>query len=598
MIEPVRGRQLKHSFLVSSETVMHLCRYSRSSVLSGHILDSCPLSLNSSQKDGCVCRKRTRVPYGTDYIRVLQCMHPDDYRGNPINAEEARQRAIDSTRAASKVPEIDMSETAVKQKTAKPGVDAPLWAGIDIPIIGLTGPKESGKTVFASTICPEQTLMIDCEGSSASYNLPYKRRVDLFAEMAARGIAEPKPIDAFETWKSICDAVKPGEYAVVVTDPWDFVQHGLHDWVLKNPGKFDKTAGQYAKASGLVWGDLKNWLHMYLMMLARKCNTGHGNGSVAMICHEGVEWKGGAPTGRMKTRGVDTIYQLASLFLNFERKPDSKGVVAREPSAYTCQSHRGKCRLMHTEMSGDGELLSTPILPPRLEKATPAMIRKYIQKPCDYNKLKTAELAVPQSLSEDDKLEMKAQIAATELETAQLQAAARAEAQEREERLIKAREQQAARVAAAQKQIGQMQSLNAGEQEPVPVAEKMPDLDVDGNEVPEIDMGDEEVPFTASIKAVLDKELGGFCTEQSVAPSKKFEPAPEVKPPVWQVIEDQRRELGITDADWIGKILAKRGVKTTTDLPEPEAESIRKTLYEKLTKRDMEASAGKSTSGK
>jgi hypothetical protein len=152
----------------------------------------------------------------------------------------------------------------------------------------LTGPKESGKTVFASTIRPEQTLMIDCEMSSASYTLPYKKRVDLFKVLAKKNIAEPKPIDAFMAWKEICDSVKPGEYQVIVTDPWDFIQHGLHDWVLKNPGKFDKTAGQYAKASGLVWGDLKNWLHMYLSMLASRID-----GSVVLINHEGVEWKGG-----------------------------------------------------------------------------------------------------------------------------------------------------------------------------------------------------------------------------------------------------------------------------------------------------------------
>lgn len=294
-----------------------------------------------------------------------------------------------------------------------------LWQGIDIPVIGVTGPKASGKTVFASTINPQETLYIDAEMSTASYGgIPYKKRVDLFAELEASGTLEPTAEETFLAWKSIVDAIQPGEYRVIVTDPWDFIQHGLHAWIEKHPEKFNKTAGQYAKASMMVWGDVKTWLHTYTAMVCRRLN----HGSMVFINHEGDEFKGGSATGKKKTKGVDTIYQLASLYLNFERKPDQKGKIPAVPAAYTCESRRGKSRLMHVEMH-DGELLTKPILPARIPLCTPKAIREYIAQPADFERPKKGELAPDEVLSDDEKLLLQQNIAANQLEQEQLKLA-------------------------------------------------------------------------------------------------------------------------------------------------------------------------------
>src|SRR5208337_2626505 len=52
-----------------------------------------------------------------------------------------------------------------------------------------------------------------------------------------------------------------------------------------------------------------------------------------------------------------------------------------------------------------------PILPPRLPECTPDAIHKYILSPPDYSKLAAGERMPDQSMSEDDKLRMQAQIA-------------------------------------------------------------------------------------------------------------------------------------------------------------------------------------------
>ena len=76
---------------------MHLCKFSRSEILFGLILDECPLDLTRTEAKQCQCRKRLYNVPPAD-LRVLSCTYPDDWKGNPVSAI--------------KQVEFDMTETA------------------------------------------------------------------------------------------------------------------------------------------------------------------------------------------------------------------------------------------------------------------------------------------------------------------------------------------------------------------------------------------------------------------------------------------------------------------------------------------------------
>lgn len=286
-----------------------------------------------------------------------------------------------------------------------------LWNGTDIPVIGLTGPKASGKTLWASTIDPEHTLMIDCEMSSASYSaIPYAERVDLFEELHAAG-KEPTPLNAWLLVKEKVESADPAKIRVVAIDPWDFVQNGFVEWIRNNPEQFNHTKGQYEKMSGMMWGDAKGWLHMWLGMQAKRLN----HGTFVLINHLGLVWRDGKPTKKDKAKGLDTIYQLASLYLRLERPVDpGSGKMAVLPTGITAEVAGGKSRLVKQDFK-DGVLTLVPILPPQIPDCTPQKIRDYIGAPAGAKKqLSEKEKYKPAPLSEEEKLQAQEQISENE----------------------------------------------------------------------------------------------------------------------------------------------------------------------------------------
>jgi len=406
--------------------------------------------------------------------------------------------------------------------------DQSLWCGTDIPIIGLTGPKASGKTLFASTIRPAETLMIDCEMSSASYaGIPYKKRVDLFEELKRRNL-EPTPINAWQVVKEIVETTEG--VRVVVIDTWDFVQQGYVEDVGQHPERFKRTRAQYEKATGLLWADVKSSLHMWLGTQARRIN-----GTIVLINHLGNVWEGGKPTGKEKAKGVDTIYQLASLYIRMDRTPDTNGKVPAVPAGFVTEAIGGKSRLVHTVVKDDGTIELKPTLPPRIPECTPQAIRQYIQTPPNYDKLKKSELAPPEVMSDEQKLELKAKIAEDNAKAAE----ARLSALEMMKQAGQRRATEAARPAAPQVAPAAATVQPATEQ---PAA---------------------DVPFDVDEKPV------------DVAQKSVFE-----------IIEEQRRQLGISDTQWAG-VLAKTGAKTTSELSAERAEELRKKMWNQLTARDM-----------
>ena len=288
---------------------------------------------------------------------------------------------------------------------------APLWPK-PIPIIGGTGDKGHGKTRFGLSICPgPQTLVYDLEQSSASYDYIGFERIDVQKEMHAKHPKGYKPVQLFTWWLDHIRSIPAGKYRVIMVDPVTDLEAGLADWVEANPQAFGHTAGQYASMSGIKWGDVKNHEKLVLADICARCECFY------FTAHIGTEFKGGKATDQKKAKGKETLFELASLYLWFERKPDSKGAVPNIPAAKVIKSRLEIGNVV------DGEVYSFSVLPPRLEQATPGAIRKYFTSPAGGRPLQAGELAPEERLSEDEKLRLRAQIAADEAIAAQARGA-------------------------------------------------------------------------------------------------------------------------------------------------------------------------------
>lgn len=291
-----------------------------------------------------------------------------------------------------------------------------LWSGRDIPIIGLTGEFESGKTLFVLSIDPncfdpaanKTTLLWDTEGSASPYasslNFEHRNLHDVMAEQFPNG---HKPINLFQTWYAETLAIQPGQYSVLGLDVVTEIEDGLCDWVRKNPAEFGHTAGQYQKMEGLFWGDVKSYWKRILSSLASRCEV------FAFTSHMRAVWSGSSPIpGKRAPKGKETLMELASLYLKLERIAEpGKPKAPRKPVGILLKSRLASVDPKTKEFY--------PILPPRLPEATPDAIRAYIATPPDYSKLKKAEQAVDQSMTPAEELAIRAQIAENNAVTAQ-----------------------------------------------------------------------------------------------------------------------------------------------------------------------------------
>lgn len=281
----------------------------------------------------------------------------------------------------------------------------PLWPNNQkLEIIGLTGPYESGKTLFICTIDPTRTVIFDTEKSSASYEQSLGfTRVDLSK------LSGKKPIELFQEWHKGVQRIQPGRFRVGGLDTVSEIESGLSDWVWENPAEFGHTRGQYEKMEGLYWGDVKEYWKRVLTDLSSRFET------FAFASHLRQEWSGNKPTGKQKPKGKETLMELASLYLWLERKPDDKGKVPVKPSARVLKSRLVTGR--YNEQTGEFE--GVPILPPRLPEATPFAIRQYMLNPPDYSKLKVGERVQSETMSADDRLLLETSKAEFERDAAQ-----------------------------------------------------------------------------------------------------------------------------------------------------------------------------------
>ena len=396
-------------------------------------------------------------------------------------------------------------------KTAAPAPQPrPLWPNNQkLEIIGLTGEYASGKTLFALTIDPARTLVFDTEKSAGTYESLGFSRVDL-AKLTDR-----KPIELFGHWWAGIKRVPAGKYRVGVLDTVSEIESGLADWVEQHPGDFGHTKGQYDKMEGLFWGDVKELWKRILSDLASRFET------FVFTAHLRNVWEGGRPTGKRAPKGKETLMELASLYLHLERKPDDKGRVADKPSARVL-----KTRLARTAVDDAGEITIKPILPPYLPEATPAAIRKYIEQPADYTKLKKSELLPEERLSDDQRLAMQATVAEANRDAEQAKLS----------RMELMRHAGAAQGAATQK-------AEAAER---PTAHEMLAQSFEG-----VSNGEPPLPTIgpvdpATIKASL---------------------------PQLSLLHALQGELGMSDAQFAG-VVAKRGVNSANDLTHDQAAEL------------------------
>lgn len=289
----------------------------------------------------------------------------------------------------------------------------PLWPQ-PVPVLGLTGKVFSGKSLFGVTICPGPgTRVYDNEQSTKNYESLGFDRIDISREMLKKFPHGHSAKDTFLWWRDHIRQIPAGKFRVIGLDTVSEIEDGLIDYVQANPAEFGKTAAQYAKAKGLMWGDVKRLWKSTLDDLASRCETFY------FTAHLKSEWVGGAPTGKQIPKGQATLDELASLYLWLERGLDESGKPRREPVAEVRKSRLASFRFD----PATGETTVVPSLPSRIPIATPAAIRRYMIAPPDPSNLRPEECAKPDILSEDERLAMRARIAADELEAQRLRVA-------------------------------------------------------------------------------------------------------------------------------------------------------------------------------
>lgn len=279
-----------------------------------------------------------------------------------------------------------------------------LWSeDVEVPLIVGTGAFGNGKTMFGLSICPgPETLVYDNECSSLSYISIGFDHVDMAASLRQAYGEKFTAQQRYQWWKE--DTIrrgKTGKYRVLVVDPASELEEGLADYIKTHVSEFGLSADQVQKSSGLFWGAMKSEWKKTLDMLRTYFET------IYLTVHLRTKYNGNVPTSELEPKGKETLFELASLFLWFEK---IEGTAC--PAANVLKSRLSKFTYVN------GEFTPVAILPPRLPRATPHAIREYIAKPVDYAKLSKKEKVQEHTLSDDQKLQLQATIATAENERA------------------------------------------------------------------------------------------------------------------------------------------------------------------------------------
>jgi hypothetical protein len=287
--------------------------------------------------------------------------------------------------------------------------------------------------------------------------------VDMAAELARKFNGRRyTAVDRYLWWRDdVLSRAKSGQFRVCVVDPASEIEDGIADYIKTHVGEFDLTLAQIQKSAGLFWGAMKKEWKLTLEQFRPLFET------LYLTVHLRDQFVGNAPSGKREPKGKDTLMELASLSLWFDRTADKDGSVSAAPAANVLKS-----RLARPTIDPEtGEIEIVPILPPRLPKATPAAIRGYIAKPPNYKKLKEDERVHEKQMTDEEKIRLQAQIANDQRATAEAevtriermsQAAAAQQSQAAQAAAMPAADQSAAAAASQQaKTAARGQAANA-----------------------------------------------------------------------------------------------------------------------------------------
>lgn len=313
----------------------------------------------------------------------------------------------------------------------------PLWGDQKIEVIVGTGEFGVGKTTFGVLICPgPETLVCDNEGSSSNYQASVGFvHLDMAVELSKKHPKGYTDIDRYLWFRDdFFRLVQTRQYRVAMVDPFSEIEAGLCKFVEKNCTQYGLTPAQVQKSPGLFYAAVKAQLKNDLDRMRPYVET------IYLVVHMRDEWKNGVRTGKREPKGKETLFELASLFLEFQPGKDAKGNPCKAPAAVVLKS-----RLSRMQLTEDGDMDVLPILPPRVPKATPAEIRKYIAAPPDYSKLRPEERIKEREMTDEEKLRLQATIAESQQRTAEAELAR----QQTVERQLEAQRAAAERMEAA-----------------------------------------------------------------------------------------------------------------------------------------------------
>lgn len=294
----------------------------------------------------------------------------------------------------------------------------PLWpAGKKIQFFGATGPQWSGKSMLGLSIAPgrrngiARTLAYDMELSLGDYAEGVQcDRIDVPAELIKKyGERETTPLEKFLWFKESVMSVARGKHDVIMVDPVNELESGIRQYVQQNPTKFGYTDKQFERSPPLLETAMQEYWKALLANIASRCQTFY------YTVHLRDQFQGATPTGKKEPRGRKVISELSSLFLWLERVAPREGAnVGKMPEIPVGKVL--KERLGKVEIGADGEVICTPVLPPRLPEASAKAIREYLLNPPNYKRLKADEKYIEPTLSDDERLLLQSQIANTRLQ--------------------------------------------------------------------------------------------------------------------------------------------------------------------------------------
>lgn len=285
---------------------------------------------------------------------------------------------------------------------------------VRIPVLGVTGPYLSGKSMFCLMIAPgkdergPRTRAYDIEKSITGYAGLGAEIIDVPDEMRKLYIdkngapVQFKPIDTFRWWMKDIQSIRPGRYDVISVDPVTDLESGMVEWVLSRHAEFGfQSKDKFESTGGIFWNIVREEWKRILIDLASRCQT------FVYAAHEKVVWKGGKPTSEKAPKGKSTLMELTSLYLVLSRAPNLDGSA---PVVPRCEK-KLKDRLAFTGLDADMNPIVRPYLPPAWDNCNPQSIRNFIAKPADYGHLAPDQLAVQRRMSDEERLQLEAQIA-------------------------------------------------------------------------------------------------------------------------------------------------------------------------------------------